>query len=246
MRMSRSYKIISIVAAIALFLLIENLFFRNDADFRYTGIQIYDAVRDFKSLEAKGFDVIVKVDGTRNGKSFEVEGSITETYGGWFLLEKDDRGYIVEGPMGSKDVLASSISFAITPQIVVEAVYPPESGSSFSFRSGFTKFKGSIAFDGAEISPTLLQELRNANNEFYSITPNRVEVRDFGSGFILDVKVPVSISELDKILKETKSTRIQTGYLYYYGEAGDEKELEKIRQSLESGGAVLVNYYEQR
>ena len=246
MKIEKSHKILAVVIVIAAFLVVENTLLKPAYLSRYTGIQIYDAIRDFKSLEQKGFDVIVNVQGMSDSKPLQARGSIAETSTGWFLMKSNGLCRIVEGPMGSKDILANLIYFEVSPTISVEAVFGPEKTTDFAFKTGFRRVKGSIAFDDASISPTLLQELRNTNKEFYSLSPGRVEIIPISSGFVLDIKVPVPISEISGLVGNIKSDSVQTGYMYYYTGVDDENEIQGIRQDLEGKGAILVNYYKQR
>jgi hypothetical protein len=245
MKLEKSQKVMLIILVIAAFLLVENTLLRPSSVFRYTGIQIYDAVSEFRNLESKGFDVTVTVQGSSEGEPVSLTGKIVETYAGWFVMKSSGAYRIVEGPMGSKDVLASLIYFDVSPRISVEAVYPP-GGEGFSLRTGFRKVKGSIAFDGAEVTPTFLQRMRNENEEFYSLTPNRIEVETFGSGFILDIKVPVTVAEVQYLLESVDAKGVQSGYMHYYTGADDEEDIGDVRKDLEAGGAVLVDYHKQR
>ncbi len=246
MSMSKSHKIVAVIIIIAAFLVAENTLLRPAGLSRYNGIQIYDAIRDFRSLESKGFDVVAHVQGTSGGEPVQLSGPIVETYAGWFIMESGDVYRIVEGPMGSKDVLASLIYFEVSPTLSVEAVFEPHESGAFEFEPGFRKVKGSMAFDNAVMTPTMLQDLRNLNAEFYSLTPNRIEVTPFTTGFILDVKVPVPVSELQEFIGRIGSGNVRTGYMYYYTGADDEDDIPEIRQDLEGKGAVLVNYHKQR
>ncbi|MBN2330193.1 MAG: hypothetical protein JXC85_00080 [Candidatus Aenigmarchaeota archaeon] len=250
MGLDKSHKVAAVIIIIAAFLVAANTLLRPSTVFRYNGVQIYDAIRDFRNLESRGFDVTVHVEGSSGGQPFLASGGIVETYTGWFVLKTDDSYRIVEGPMGSKDVLAGLIYFDVSPAFSVEAVYEPyESGTfspRFSFEHGFRKVRGSIAFDKAEITSTAVQRLRDLNEEFYSVTPNRIQVTPFGTGIILDIKVPVPVSELEELVESIGSGRIRTGYMYYYTGADDEEDINEIKKDLESKGAVLVNYYPQR
>jgi len=249
MQIDKSHKIVAVVLLIAAFLVAENTLLRPASVFRYNGVQIYDAIRDFRSLDYRGFDVMVRVEGTSDSKPVQATGPVVETYAGWFIMKSGSTYRIVEGPMGSKDILASLIYFDVSPTISVEAVFEPGAATKttgFAFEQGFRKVRGSIAFDDAAIPPTLLQDLRNLNQEFYSLTPNRIEVTPFSSGFILDVKVPVSVSAMNELMSKIKGEDIRTGYMYYYTGVDDEDDIPSIRQDLEGKGAVLVNYYKQR
>jgi hypothetical protein len=246
MHLKKSHKIAAVIILIAAFLVAENTLLRPASVSRYNGVQIYDAIRDFRSLEHRGFDVTVRVEGTSNDKPVQLTGSIVETYAGWFILNSEGAYRIVEGPMGSKDVLANLIYFDVSPTLSVEAVFEPETMTKFSLKEGFRKVRGSIAFDASSISPTLFQDIRNLNQEFYSLTPNRIEVTQIGSGFVLDIKVPVRISEINELVSKIDSGEVRTGYMYYYKGADDENDIPEIRQDLEGKGAVLVNYYKQR
>jgi hypothetical protein len=245
MKLERGHKIILVVLAIAAFIVIGNIALRPEGVFQYSGIQIYDVVRDLRSLESNGFDVTVSVQGTSSGEPVSLTGKAVETYTGWLMIKSGNAYRIVEGPMGSKDVLANAIYMDVSPKVSVEAVYPPGNGP-FRLRDGFRKVKGSIAFDGASIEPTALQKARNANEEFYSLLPGRIEVIPYGTGFILDVEVPVDVEDLSVLLSGINATSVQTGYMYYYASADDENDAQRIRESLEADGAVLVNYYTQR
>jgi hypothetical protein len=246
MHMEKSHKIAAVVIIIAAFLVAQNTLLKPASVSRYNGVQIYDAIRDFKSLENRGFDVTVNVQGTSGGEPLAASGRIVETYAGWFVLGTGGGYRIVEGPMGSKDILANMIQFDVSPELSVEAVFGPVEGRTFSFREGFRKVKGSIAFEDAAITATMLQRLRDLNEEFYSLTPNRIVVTSYGGGLILDIKVPVAIQELEELVGGLGSGMIRTGYMYYYGGADDEDDIPAIRQDLEGKGAVLVNYYKQK
>jgi len=246
MKVDKSYKIAAVVIIIAAFLIFENTLLRPAPAFRYNGVQIYDAIRDLKGLDYRGFDITVHVEGKSNNALLKMEGKVTETSAGWFIINSGNAYRIVEGPMGSKDVLADLIYFDVTPRISVEAVFSPEKTGKFLFKPGFRKVMGSIAFDNARIDPTLLQQLRNLNSEFYSLNPGRIEITTYGSGFILDMKSPVSISELEGLVGRIDSVSAQTGYMYYYAGADDENAIQNVRQEMEGKGAVLVNYYKQR
>jgi len=148
--------------------------------------------------------------------------------------------------MGSKDVLADVIVLGVTPRISVEAVFPPQESEAFRLREGFRKVKGSIAFDDATLSPTAVQELRNLNQEFYSLSPGRIEVVTLGTGLIIDVKVPIGTEELGRLLSGIASGKVRTGYMYYYTGVDDESQVGEITDRLGGEGAVLVNYYKQR
>ncbi|MFH0956853.1 MAG: hypothetical protein V1813_03250 [Candidatus Aenigmatarchaeota archaeon] len=245
MKLERGHKVVMVVLAVAAFMIIENVAFVPEGVFRYSGIQIYDVVRDLRSLESNGFDITVNVQGTSAGKAVDLTGKAAEIYTGWFLLKSGETYRIIEGPMGSKDVLASAIHFDVSPAVSVEAVYPPERGP-LRLKEGFRKVRGSIAFDGASITPTVLQQARNANEEFYSLLPGRIDVIPYGSGFILDVKVPVDVEDLSLLLSGINASSVQTGHMYYYASADDESDAQSIRESLQASGAILVNYYTQR
>lgn len=246
MNIGKSHKIAVVIIIIAALIVAENTLLRPASVFKYTGIQIYDAIRDYGSLESRGFDVIVTVEGDSNNLPLRLEGRIVETRPGWFTMNSGNMYRIVEGPMGSKDILASFIYFNVSPGISVEAVFGPEKGENFAFRPGFRRVKGSIAFDNADIPPTLLQELRNSDQEFYSITFDRIEITPFKSGFIMDIKVPVRVSEIEGLVSKIENGNFQTGNMYYYTSADDENDIPAVRQNLEEMGAVLVNYYKQR
>ena len=245
MKLERGHKIVIVILFIVAFIVIENVAFRPEGVFRYSGIQIYDVVRDLRSLESNGFDVTVNVQGTSAGEPVSLTGKAVETYTGWLLLKSGDTYRIVEGPMGSKDVLANAIYFDVSPKVSVEAVYPPQKGL-FRLKEGYRKVRGSIAFDDASIAPSVIQQARNANEEFYSLLSGRIDVIPYSSGFILDVKVPVDVEDLSALISGIGSTSVQTGYMYYYASADDENDAQSIRESLEADGAVLVNYYTQR
>lgn len=249
MHLSKSHKVAAVIIIIAAFLIFENTLLRPATVSRYNGIQIYDAIRDYRTLESRGFDVVVHVEGSSGGLPVALSGQMAETYAGWFVMSDSSNvgiNRIVEGPMGSKDVLANLIYFDVSPKISVEAVFGPEKASELSLKEGFRRVKGSISFDDASITPTILQELRNLNGEFYSLTPNRIAVIPFGSGFIMDIKVPVPVTELEGLIKKIGSGNVQTGNMYYYTEADDENEIPALRQDLEGKGAVIVNYHKQR
>lgn len=246
MKITKTHKIAIILVIIAAFLIIENTLVRPVTVFRYTGIQIYDAIRDFRNVEYRGFDVIVNVEGMRNNMPITAKGRIIETSTGWFIMENESVFRIVEGPMGSKDILANHIYFNVSPKVSVEAVFPPESSNNLVFKKGFRKVKGSIAFDNARIEPTLLQELRNTDNGLYSLTPSNIEVINYDNGFIIDIKVPVPVSEIEELVSRIESDRIQTGKMYYYTGAKSVEDVNDIREDLEKMGAILVNYHKQR
>ena len=246
MRISKSHRIAAVILVIAAFLVVENTLLRPSDVFRYPGVQIYDAIRDYKTLDPRGFDVLVRVEGKSGGSPVALEGKVAEASTGWFILSQGGMDRIVEGPMGSKDVLADLIVFEVAPRISVEAVFPPQETERFSLREGFRKVKGSIALDDASLSPTAVQELRNLNQEFYSLTPGRMEIVTIGSGLIMDIKVPIGTEELGRLLSGIAPGKVRTGYMYYYTGAEDEKQAEEIRSRLEGDGAVLVNYYKQR
>ena len=249
MHLSKSHKVAAVIIIIAAFLVLENTLLRPASVSRYNGIQIYDAIRDFRDLESRGFDVVVHVEGTSGNKPVKLSGQMAETYAGWFVMSdagKEGINRIVEGPMGSKDVLASLIYFDISPTISVEAVFEPEKAQKLDLKEGFRRVKGSLSFDDATISPTMLQELRNLNGEFYALTPNRIEVIPFGSGFIMDIRVPVPVADLNGLVSRIGAGNVQTGYMYYYTEADDENDIPALRKDLEGKGAVIVNYHKQR
>lgn len=242
----RSQKVAIIIIIVALFLVLENTLVKPPSVFRYPGVQIYDAVRDYKRLETKGFDVTVHVEGTSEGMPIELGGKVTETYAGWFVINSNGVYRIVEGPMGSKDVLSNFIYFNVSPMISVEAIYEPEKTDKFAFREGFRRVKGAIAFDNVTIATTLIQELRNLEDGFYSFTPDRIEVTTFSSGFILDIKAPLPVAVIESLLDKIESSGVQTGYMYYYTGVYDESDIPNIKRELEKGGAIFVNYHKQR
>jgi hypothetical protein len=245
MKMGKQHKIAIVILIIAAFLVVENTLLRPTTVFRYTGIQIYDSIRDYNNLEDKGFDIVVNVQGTSDDERVELSGRVVEKYAGWFVMRTGNRYRIIEGPMGSKDVLSDLIYFNVSPRISVEAIFPPQKGE-FSFQEGYDKIRGSIAFDNAEIEPTLVQELRNMNEEFYSLTPGRIDVATFGSGVIIDIKVPVDVEDLAAFMGSIDASEAQTGYMYYYTGVEDEDDIGDVKRQMESDGAVLVNYYKQR
>ena len=246
MRLDKSHRIAIVIVLIAAFLVAENLLQGPTAAFSYSGIQIYDAIRDFRTLDSRGFEASATVVGKASGTPIVLKGAVVDTYPGWFIVDSEGMSRIVEGPMGSNDVLADAISFEVSPRISVEAVYRPERSSAFRLRTGFRKVRGSIAFDNARMTPTLLQEIRNLNQELYSLSSGRVDVMTLGSGFILDIKSPLPVAQVARLVSGIGSDSVQTGYMYYYSGADDEKEIPNVRSQLEASGAILVNYYKQR
>ena len=87
MRLEKSHKVAAVIIIIAAILVAGNTLFKPASVSRYNGVQIYDAIRDFRSLEGKGFDVTVNVEGTSGGNAILASGGIVETYAGWFILK---------------------------------------------------------------------------------------------------------------------------------------------------------------
>lgn len=237
-----------ILLAVLVLVLVNYSILKTPGRMVFNGVRIYDAIKSYNYLASNGFDVGVSVTGRDYTGMVSLEGAVVEVHYGWFILDTGKGYRIVEGPMGSQDVRADSISFTVSPAVTVEAVYPPaELGMNDLIINGFDKFKGSIALETGE-TPTagLIQGIRNNDREVYLSLEKTIKVEAYNRGIIINIEMPIGMGTLGEMIslinEEVKINKISTGYRFYYTGAGDDKEADDIMAGLED--VLMARKYE--
>lgn len=247
--MRKAYLAVFVILLAALVMVVLNYsVFTSPGKAFFNGVRIYDAIKSYNYLASNGFDISVSVAGRDYKGPVRLEGAVVEVHYGWFILDAGKGYRIVEGPMGSQDVMADYITFSVSPALTVEAVYPPaELDMGGLILRGFDKFKGSISLDTEGMPGAgLVQRIRNSDKEVYLSLEKNMEVETYNKGIIIDIGMPIKMGTLEEMISlindEAKINKISTGYRFYYAGAENEDAADRIMAGLED--ALMVRRYE--
>ncbi len=234
-----SFTLCLIVASIAVYFYFSSQGF----SLEFSGIRIYDAIYTINLLTTKGINFTVEVLGKDlEGNVVDLKGRVVGCGKGYFFLEtKSKRIRIVEGPLGYKDVRASWIKIVPQYRFSVEALFRPRAGKKFTIIFSHCFYEGSVALDGASITPSKLLLLESIFPELKG--EERIEIKQLNTGIILRFLYPVPCEIAEKLVNSFNYTHFSTDYERYFLPAESMDEVKNLEKMLINRGAVLVNYH---